>query len=376
MAGVLFATPQPTPDLAARLAELDDLRRRIGDRAGAAAGPWLGSLRRQVRAASAESSIEIEGYRVPPDEQVGLVSGDRTPDPDDADRMALSCYGRAMDHVGVMAADPGFRWVERAILDLHFDACYFQKDKDPGQYRRGGIEVTAPEGGPAAYVGPPPEQVRDLMAEVVAWLDGGDLEAHVVVRAAMAHLHVVSVHPFRDGNGRISRIVQSLVLARDGLVAPELGSIEEYLHRYTDAYYAMLREVQGGSYQPGRDASSWIEFCVTAHIDQAHRRLRLIDEAGARWSVLERIVERHGWPDRMATALEQSVFGRADRGAYAEEADVSLATASTDFRRLLDAGWVTQRGKGRSTRYEASPALRAEVGRELDSATEPLRRSA
>ena len=57
--------------------------------------------------------------------------------------MALACYVRAMDHVGVMAADEGFNWVDRVVLDLHFDACYFQKDKDPGQYRETGIEVTS-----------------------------------------------------------------------------------------------------------------------------------------------------------------------------------------------------------------------------------------
>jgi len=361
---MLFATPRPTTELLAELAQLDDLRRRLAERAGASAGPWLGPLRRQVRATSAESSIEIEGYRVPRGEQVGLVSGGEAPAADD-DRMALACYGRAMDHVGVMAADPGFRWVERVILDLHFDACHFQRSRSPGQYRTGGIEVTAPDGGTPAFVGPAAGEVRGLMGEVVAWLDDGDLDAHVAVRAAMAHLHVVSVHPFGDGNGRIARIVQSLVLARDALVAPELGSIEEYLHRHTDAYYATLQAVQGGSYRPERDATPWVAFCVKAHIDQAQSRLALIEEAGARWSTLEGIVERHGWPDRIVSALEQSVFASTDRGAYASEAGVSLATASADFRRLLDAGWVTQLGSGRSTRYEASDALKAEIARVL-----------
>jgi Fic family protein len=111
------------------------------------------------------------------------------------------------------------------------------------------------------------------MGEVVDWLDGGDLDAHVVVRAAMAHLHVISVHPFRDGNGRISRIVQSLVLARVGLLAPEFVSIEEYLGRNTDAYYATLQQVQGGTYQFQRDATPWVRFCVEAHGEQARRRL-------------------------------------------------------------------------------------------------------
>ncbi len=60
-------------------------------------------------------------------------------------------------------------------------------------------------------------------------------------------------------------------------------------------------------------------------------------------------------------ALEQSLIGGTDRGRFGEEAEVSMATASADFRRLLDAGLVEQRGKGRSTRYYASERLRAEL---------------
>lgn len=346
-----------TKDLARRLTEWDELRQRLGDRAGSA-GRWLGSLRRQWRAASAESSIEIEGFRVPADERVAVAAGEVVPDPNDEDRMALSSYARAMDHVGVLSDDPAFRWVDRVILDLHFDACYFQKDKDPGRYRRSGIEVTSPRCGRPAYVGPPAKDVPKLMGEAVRWLARGDSDAHVVVRAAMAHLHVVSVHPFRDGNGRISRIVQSLVLAREGVLAPEFVSIDEYLGRNTDAYYGVLQEVQGGSYQPARDASAWVELCVEAHLDQARRRLDQLAEAGARWSALEQVVERRGWPDRLVIALEQSLFGGVDRSTYAAEAEVAAPTASIDLRRLLDAGLVVQHGRGPATRYLAADELR------------------
>ena len=51
-----------------------------------------------------------------------------------------------MDHVGTMAVDPEFRWLDRVILDLHFDACYFQRDKDPGLWRLGPIGVTGADG--------------------------------------------------------------------------------------------------------------------------------------------------------------------------------------------------------------------------------------
>jgi DNA-binding transcriptional ArsR family regulator len=363
---MIFRTPTAGNALARQLAELDGLRKRLGDQAGVA-GPWLSSLRRQWRASSAASSIEIEGFHVPADEAIAIASGGEPPDRQDDDRMALSCYARALDHVGIMSDDPAFRWVERVVLDLHFDACYFQKDKDAGQYRRKGVEVTRPHGGPPVYIGPPHDKVPKLMGEVLAWLDNGDVDAHVSVRAAMAHLHLVSVHPFRDGNGRISRIVQSLVLARGGLLAPEFVSIEEYLGRNTDAYYTTLKRVQGGSYQPERDASRWVRFCVQAHVEQARRRLDQIAEAGERWSFLEALVERRKWPERLVIALEQSLFQGVDRASYAVEADVSPPTASNDFRRLLDAGLVVQQGKGRSTRYVASEPLRGEIRLRLDT---------
>jgi Fic/DOC family len=157
----------------------------------------------------------------------------------DQNRLALASYARALDHVAVMALDPAFEWTDRVILDLHFDACYFQRGKSTGRWRTGPIGVSAADG-TLAYWAPAAEQVGPLMGEVIEWLRRSDPEEHVVVRAALAHLHLVSVHPFRDGNGRISRLVQSLVLARDRILSPEFGSIEEYLASHTPHYYAAL----------------------------------------------------------------------------------------------------------------------------------------
>jgi Fic family protein len=269
-----------------------------------------------------------------------------------------------MDHVGTMAADPGFRWLDRVILDLHFDACYFQRDKDPGLWREGPIGVTAADRS-LEFRGPDAEKVPALMTEIVKWLQKGDKEADEVVRAAMAHLNVTSVHPFRDGNGRISRIVQSLVLALEGARSPEFFSIEEYLGTHTQDYYAALREVQAGGYQPDRDATPWVEFCVNAHIVQARQRLTQIEEAAERWSRLEALAEDRGWPDRLVIALEQSLSGRTDRTKYGREADVSSVTASGDLRRLVDAGLLRQQGRGPSTSYEASEQLRGQMAERL-----------
>ena len=117
--------------------------------------------------------------------------------------------------------------------------------------------------------------------------------------------------------------MQSLVLARAGLLAPEFSSIEEYLGRHTGDYYRALQRAQGGSYQPHRDATAWVRFCVAAHIRQARERLAQIAAATTRWAALEELVESRGWPDRLVIALEQSLFEGVERKAYAAEADVS-----------------------------------------------------
>lgn len=353
---MLFATPEITPVLQQQLDQLGELRAALSGEVKTRSR-WMGSLRREVRASSIESSTSIEGFSVSPEEALALANNREVADPDQENRHAVACYARAMDHVGTMGVDSSFRWVDRVILDLHFDACYFQRDKDPGLWRTGPIGVTAPDGS-LEYEGPDSKRVVPLMDEVVDWLETGDPDVDVVVRAAMAHLHVVSVHPFRDGNGRISRIVQSLVLAREGEAAPEFFSIEEYLGNHTQEYYAALREAQGGSYQPDRDASGWVSFCVGAHLAQARQRLAQIKVAATRWTSLEELVEARNWPDRLVIALEQSLVGGTDRGKYGQEADVSPATASADFRRLLDARLVGQRGRGPNTRYLASDRLR------------------
>ena len=262
-----------------------------------------------------------------------------------------------MDHVATLAADPHFKWNPRVILDLHFETCRFQKGRHPGLYRTGPILVSAPDGS-AAYTAPDNDQVAGLVAELTRSLkkQGGSVDSAVL--GAIAHLNLVSIHAFEDGNGRISRIIQSLVLARDGLLAPEFGSIEPYLAKNTVGYYEALGEVQRGVYSPDRDATSWVIFCLDAHIKQARERIDLIARSADRWSRLQATAKSMDWDDRLLIALEQALAGATDRSQYAAEADVSNATASNDLRRLGDAGMLDQSGGGRSTRYAPTDRLR------------------
>jgi Fic family protein len=79
-----------------------------------------------------------------------------------------------------------------------------------------------------------------LVQELVDWLNGDD-GTHLLVRAAMAHLHLVSIHPWADGNGRMSRSLQTLMIAREGALAPEFSSVEAWLGRRGSAGPALTR---------------------------------------------------------------------------------------------------------------------------------------
>jgi len=80
-----------------------------------------------------------------------------------------------------------------------------------------------------------------------------------------------------------------------------------------------------------------------------------------RWAYLEQLVHQRDWPDRLVIALEQSLFRGTDRAIYVAEADVSAPTASSDLRRLLDAGLISQHGRGPATRYVASEQLARDI---------------
>jgi Fic family protein len=124
----------------------------------------------------------------------------------------------------------------------------------------------------------------------------------------MAHLNLIMIHPFRDGNGRMARCVQTLVLARGGILTAPFVSIVEYLGAgtNTDDYYRVLGEVGAGSWNPDREARPWVRFVLTAHYRQAQTMVRRTEEARRRWEVITAEVRKRG--SRSAPRLPYSTL--------------------------------------------------------------------
>src|ERR1700687_4252767 len=248
----IYATPPKSPALLQRLDELDTLRRFLAAQLGESAQPWTGALRRLAAAEATVGSTSIEGYGASLEDTVEILAGRHPSSTSDETQRIIAAYAQAMDRVGVLTEVQRFDWSPQTILELHFLVCHPQRDAGPARLRYGNVIVTR-GWGRDPFRPPSATEVPALVKEGAAWLSSGDLPRHPVVRGAMAHLNLVSIHPFRDGNGRVARVVQSLVLAKEGLLRPELVSLEAFPGRHTRADYAVLEEVQGPEFDPARD---------------------------------------------------------------------------------------------------------------------------
>jgi Fic family protein len=162
-----------------------------------------------------------------------------------ADWQAVVGYRRAMTYVLQLARDEHFQYSPQLIRSLHYMMCEHELEASPGLWRPGSIWIRNEASGDVVYEGPDAEQVPGLIDELVSQL-ARDGATHALVRGAMAHLNLVMIHPFRDGNGRSSRCLQMLVLARERILEPEFCSIEEYLGANTASYYQVLAQVGRG----------------------------------------------------------------------------------------------------------------------------------
>jgi Fic family protein len=339
---------------------------------------WIGSLRRMAFARAVQASNSIEGYDASLDDVVAAVDNEPTLSADEETRLALAGYRDAMTYVLQVAQDPSAQVDEGLLKSLHFMMLKHQLDKSPGRWRPGDIFVVRESTGQRVYEGPDSDLVPELVALTIEELETSS--EPVLVRAAMAHLNLVMVHPFRDGNGRMARALQTLVLAREQIMAPVFSSIEEYLGRNTEAYYDVLRDVGRGAWNPSNDARPWLHFCMRAHFHQANTQLRRIVETERLYMACTELAHAYDLPERTSGALVEAAYGlrlthatyKAIVEATAGE-DVSSLTTSRDLRALVDARLIRPVGQTRGRYYVGEPVLVAQRERIREGRTPQVR---
>ncbi len=371
---MLFTTPEFDARELAVLSEIEDLKRRLRHQL-IEPRRWYGSLRRLSIARAIQGSNSIEGFDANLEDAAAVAVGEEPLDTDQETGLALKGYRDAMTFVLQLASDDDFTYDTQILKSLHFMMTGYDLTNRPGRWRAGSVYVRNDETEQIVYEGPDIDDVQSLMTELT---DALNLPCDQrVIQAAMAHLNMVMIHPFRDGNGRMARCLQSLVLARGGVLASVFMSVEEYLGRNTQAYYQVLGEVGRGSWHPDSDARPWIRFILTAHLRQARTMLRRVRETERLWVSIDDIRRSTALPERVMSVLFDAASGLRVRNATyranlkdAGDDVISEQTASRDLQRLVEAGFLRPVGEKRARFYAGSPGL-MQLRRDIINSRDP-----
>lgn len=320
---------------------------------------WTGLLARMTRARALRASNSIEGINISAEDAIAVIDNEEPVDADKPTWQAVEGYHAAMDYIRQRCRDETFRFSRDVLLAIHFMISQHDLQANPGNFRRGWVGVRNTKTGEIVHEGIDRDDLEPVVDDLIDYMNGDANEA-IIIKAAMAHLNLTLMHPFSDGNGRTARCFQSAVLAKEGIVAPVLSSIEEYIGRNQGEYYNVLAEVGGGAWHPERNAKPWIRFCLTGHYRQAQTLLRRMQEIGVVYEELEKVVIERGLAERTTLALIEAAAGlRVRNASYRISADISNNLASRDLKALVDAELLIPQGERRGRHYVASALVLA-----------------
>jgi Fic family protein len=162
-----------------------------------------------------------------------------------------------------------------------------------------------------------------------------------------------------------------LLIAREGVLAPEFSSIEAWLglSSSTWEYYQVLKR-RGSSYRPDQDVSGWVRFNLTAYHQQAQSVQHRMDISAEVWGLLTSFTGSAGFDERVISALHDvAIVGRIRRARYEQAEGLTLQQAQRDLRELAIAGILAPVGRTRARYYTEGPRFPEHV---LELARTPM----
>ena len=323
------------------------------------------SLERIQFARAIQGSNGIDGFHALLDDATAIDLGEPPIDTGEVARLVLKGHRDAMTYVAQLSSDGDFAYSSQLVKGLHFIMGSHDTKDRSGRWRVGPASVLYRDTGETIYMGPDAGDVPTLMNELADSLQSSD-GSPALVRAALAHLNLVMIRPFQNGNGRIARCLHALVLAKQGVLPPTYGSVDEYLGRNAQDYFDVLAQVGARSWQPDRDARPWVRFMLTAHLRQAQTLKRRVGENDLLWGQLEKLAASKGLPDRTVVALYDASVGLRVRSATYRASlngtsteEITEVTASRDLRQLSEDGLLEAVGEKRGRHYRATTDLQA-----------------
>ena len=199
------------------------------------------------------------------------------------------------------------------------------------------------------FAGPPADRLEREMTAFIDWFDKDD-GTDPVLRACIAHLWFVTIHPFEDGNGRIARAIADMTLARSERSPQRFYSMSAQMRRERNAYYAGLEEAQRGTLDITAHLERFLE-CLDRAFDEAERTLASV----FRKARFRESYAGESFNDRQRLILDKlldGIEGKLTSSKWAKLAKCSQDTALRDILDLVDRGILMKDAAGgRSTSY-------------------------
>jgi Fic family protein len=295
-----------------------------------------------------------------------LFEADELPGVPLDDVTEVSNYVAAMEH-GLSRIRGGFPVSTRLIREIHGELMKRGRgsDKQPGELRRSQNWIGGSRPGDAIFVPPPPEQIGDALGALEKWIHDQPERTPPLIKAALAHVQFETIHPFLDGNGRVGRLLITLLLCSEGVLSEPLLYMSLYLKRHRARYYELLDAVRRDG-----DWEEWLAFfadgvesSASAAVDTVRRLVRQSEGDRAQVQSLGRTA---GTALRVFDALRQRPIAPA--ALIAKLSGVSAPSVNTALQMLREQGIVSEitgRKRGRVFTY----AKYLEI---LGEGTEPL----
>lgn len=340
---------QITPEILNLIAGIDEFK-GAWRALGSLAPDRLSALLRVATIESIGSSTRIEGGRLSDREVERLLSNLQSKSFATRDEQEVAGYAQVMELV--FSSWPDITLTENHIKQLHRDLLtWSEKDaRHRGNYKTATNSVVAfDENGRqvgVVFETATPFDTPRLMTELVAWFNDERAAArlHPLLLIGIWVVVFLEIHPFQDGNGRLSRTLTTLLLLQAGYAYVPYSSLESVIEQSKEAYYLALRQTQGTIRTDTPDWQPWLVFFLRALAEQVRRLNRKVER--------EKIVLA-ALPELSLQIVEFArEHGRVTMGDAMRLTGGNRNTLKQHFRALVEQGHLSQRGAGRGVWYE------------------------
>ena len=342
-------TIQITPEILGLIAKIDEFKG--GWRAlGVIAPDRLSALRRVATIESIGSSTRIEGSKLSDREVERLLSNLRIKTFTTRDEQEVAGYAEVMDLV--FSSWPDITLTENHLKQLHRDLLvYREKDsRHRGNYKTSSNSVAAIDENGAqigvVFETATPFDTPRLMTELVTWMreERGSKRLHPLLLIGLWVVIFLEIHPFQDGNGRLSRVLTTLLLLQAGYAYVPYSSLESLIEQNKEAYTLALRQTQGTIRTDTPNWQPWLVFFLRSLAEQVRRLNQKIEREKLVLAPLPKL--------SLQIVEFAREHGRVTMGDVIRLTGASRNTLKQHFRALVEQAHLNRHGRGRGVWYE------------------------